>query len=96
MKIKKTKVNKLVQDKNKFILCDIVHFLAQNGIVDNSEIAEIGHALTNHDKLRGIKRSNTCFNNKLLKAKKAQQSDLINDFFSSDYMKLFTYKNFAK
>lgn len=72
MKTVKKKEKRIQQEKSakyKYILRrNIVEYLANCGITKNSEIVDVLAPLTSHDKLRGIKRSNTHHYNKTSQA----------------------------
>jgi len=67
----------LNKDQKYVLLCNIVDYLASYGITKNREISEMANTLSNHDKLRGIKRSNTCYRKKHIIESKF--SKMIND-----------------
>jgi hypothetical protein len=63
--VKPQKVN-LNEDQRYILLCNIVDYLGSYGITKNKEISELANVLLSHDKLRGIKRSNTCYRKKVI------------------------------
>jgi ectoine hydroxylase-related dioxygenase (phytanoyl-CoA dioxygenase family) len=64
--------------QKKYTLCAVVSYLAELGVKDNDDIIAVCQTLTNKDKLRGIKRSITCFSKKFDEFCEEQENKNIN------------------